>query len=172
MVQDSPDPALTISFIKVWSLTLYVEMVSALLNPEWELVPQERSLVAEGSTSCSTLTDSRNHKSIPQISDLLGHYGVMSSLRYEGAWFLKDLYVRSRILNSILNFTSQCREAKTAVIWSLLLVPLSSCAAAFWTKWRLFTDLQTSWKSRITVPVIQSRGIMHGVVSPHPSSTY
>ena len=46
----------------------------------------------------------------------------MSYLIYEGDWLLRALYVRSRICNSILNFTgSQWREATTGVTWSLLL---------------------------------------------------
>ena len=66
----------------------------------------------------------------------------MSSLIYEVPRLLRAIYVRSRILNSVLNFTgSQCREAKTGVIWFLLLVPVSTHAAAFGTSWRLFTDL-------------------------------
>ena len=41
------------------SLALNVEM-----DPEWELVPQEKSLGAEGSTSCSTRTDSEPQESL------------------------------------------------------------------------------------------------------------
>jgi len=38
-------------------------------------------------------------------------------LRYDGAWSLRALYVRRRILNFILNLTgSQRREAKTGKI--------------------------------------------------------
>ncbi|CAB1448988.1 unnamed protein product, partial [Pleuronectes platessa] len=39
-----------------------LELHCPLLNTEWELVLQERSLEAEGSTSCSPLTDPRNHE--------------------------------------------------------------------------------------------------------------
>ena len=143
MVQDSSDPALTIGFIKkeCFKFNLRYRDGVCLPNPEWELVPQERSLLAEGSTSHSTLIDSWNHKRACTWvrSDLWGQYSAMSSVIHEGAWLWRASYVRSRILNYILNFTrSQCREAKTGVIWSLLLVPVSTRAAAFLDKLEAF----------------------------------
>jgi len=35
----------------------------------------------------------------------LGKYLTMRSLRYDGAWSLRALYVRRRIINSILELT-------------------------------------------------------------------
>ena len=66
MVQDSPDPFLTIGIIKKerFKSNFKCRDGVCLPNPEWELAPQERSLLAEVSTSPSTLTDSRNHKRI------------------------------------------------------------------------------------------------------------
>ena len=53
MVQDSPDPALTTGFIKkdCFKSNLKCRDGVCLPYPEWELFPQERSLVAKGSTS-------------------------------------------------------------------------------------------------------------------------
>ena len=55
---------LTISFIEEdsFKFTLKNGDGVCLPNPDWELVPQERSLVAEGSGSHSTFRDSGNHK--------------------------------------------------------------------------------------------------------------
>ena len=63
MVQDSPDPELTTGFIKKERFKSNDKCRDGvcLPSPEWELVPQERSLGAEGSTSQSTGTDSWNH---------------------------------------------------------------------------------------------------------------
>jgi len=64
MGQDIPEPALTISFTKQDSFKpdLKGREGVCLPNPHWELVPQERSLIAEGSAPHSTLTNSGNHK--------------------------------------------------------------------------------------------------------------
>jgi len=64
MVQDIPEPALTISFIKEDSLKpdLKAREGVCLPNPNWGLVPQERSLIAEGSAPHSALRNSTNHK--------------------------------------------------------------------------------------------------------------
>uniref|UniRef100_A0A8D0DCB8 Arrestin beta 2 n=1 Tax=Sander lucioperca TaxID=283035 RepID=A0A8D0DCB8_SANLU len=56
--------SLTISFIKDDGFQFILKCGDGVSppNPSWELVPQERSLVAEGSGSDSTFRDSRNHK--------------------------------------------------------------------------------------------------------------
>ena len=56
--------SLTISFIKKESLkaTLKARECVRLLNLNRELIPEERSLIAEGSGSHSTLGDFRNYK--------------------------------------------------------------------------------------------------------------
>ena len=49
--------------------------------------------------------------------------------------------MRRRILNSILDLTgSQCSEANTGVMCSLLFVLVRTRAAAFWTSCRVFND--------------------------------
>jgi len=64
MGQDIPEPALTISFIKEDSFKpdLKAREGVCLPDPQWELVPQERRLTAEGSAPHSALRNSRNHK--------------------------------------------------------------------------------------------------------------
>ena len=59
MVQDSPDPALTIDFIKKERFKFNLKWTEPRVGAG---STSERSLVAEGSTSCSTLTE-------PQESD-------------------------------------------------------------------------------------------------------
>ena len=74
----------------------------------WQLVPQERGLITEGSASHSAFRNSGNNVSKPAVwerSALLGKYLTMRSLRYDGAWSLRALYVRRRILNYIPNLT-------------------------------------------------------------------
>ena len=55
---------LTISFIKKESFKPTLKCREGVCPPGqiWKMVPQERSLIAEGSTSCSTFRDTRNHK--------------------------------------------------------------------------------------------------------------
>uniref|UniRef100_A0A8C7XU96 Uncharacterized protein n=1 Tax=Oryzias sinensis TaxID=183150 RepID=A0A8C7XU96_9TELE len=65
-----------------------------------------------------------------------GTYGMRRSAIYLGASPPTALKAIIKILKSILKRTgSQCKDAKTGVMWSLILVPVKSLAAAFWTNW-------------------------------------
>ena len=113
-----------------------------LQNREWELVPKERSLVAEGSTSHPTPTDSRNHRR----SCVLGaKWSIWIIWGYELFDIWRGLIVKGFIFEEQdLQFyteLSQCREAMTGVIWSLLLVPVSTRAAALCTSWSFFLQI-------------------------------
>lgn len=53
--------------------------------------------------------------------------------RKEGARLLMALYVRRRVLNSILDFTgSQWKDRKIGVIWSILMNLIRTLTAVFW----------------------------------------
>lgn len=57
MVQGSPELSLTLSFSN-----LEVQIMSASQNLNWDLIPLEMTLIAEGSGSHSTFRDTRNYK--------------------------------------------------------------------------------------------------------------
>ena len=71
-----------------------------------------------------------------RLLDLRAREGLCkesSSDKYEGAKLFKDLKTYTMILNSTLKCTgSQCREAKTGVIWVNFGRPIKSLADAFW----------------------------------------
>ena len=93
MFQSHLTPSLTISFVKKESFKPNLKSGKGVYFPDiyWQLIPQERGLITEGSA-------------VWERSALLGKYSTMRSLRYDGARSLRALYVR-RILNPFLNLT-------------------------------------------------------------------
>ena len=135
----SADLSLTISFVKKESFKPNLKGREGVCFPDiyYQLVPQERGLITEGSAYHSTFRNLETCSLWAKCSVRKMSYNK----RYDGARSLRALYVRRRILHSILNLTgSQWREAKTGEIWSLLLVLIRTLAAAFWISWRLFRE--------------------------------
>ena len=64
-------------------------------------------------------------------------FGSSSSLMYGGDRPCRALKVINKILKTILeSIGSQCKAARTGVMWDLLKVLVKSLAAAFCTNWR------------------------------------
>ncbi len=105
MVQSSPEPDQTISFIKEESFkpTLKCKEGVCPPNQNWDLIPQDKSLIAEGSGSHTTFGDSRNHKKpcalgVQHSCEAIGNY------RYE---FFKIRWCLTRWCLTIKGFVGE-----------------------------------------------------------------
>ena len=66
---------------------------------------------------------------------------TQSSARYDGARSCRHLKTIMASLNSIrCRIGSQWRSRNTGVIWSNFLLPVTTCAAEFWTTWRCLSS--------------------------------
>ena len=95
--------------------------------------------MAEGSASHFTFGDLQE----PQVNlhpESTAFKCGNSVLKHAGTWYLRVLFVRSRILIWFLDFAvSHCREVYKRKIYSLIWALVST--AAFWISWRVFRDL-------------------------------